>query len=97
VPHLVQVLSDPSAHPKARAEAAVALGEIGDPAAIPAITGALKDEDAGVRRAAVVALAELAGDTHSSRFRHNHPNPTPNPNPNPNPRPNPRPFAGIRQ
>lgn len=50
VPHLVSVLSDAGAHPKARAEAAVALGEIGDPSAVPALVAAAnpdaKDRDA---------------------------------------------------
>ena len=33
------------------------IGEIADAKALPALTAALKDEDAGVRRAAVQALA----------------------------------------
>lgn len=35
VPHLVEILKDPDAQPRAKGEAAVALGEIGDPAAVP--------------------------------------------------------------
>lgn len=46
---------------KARAKAVKELGRVGpaDPAAIPAVTGALKDRDAGVRKAAVLALLNL--------------------------------------
>ncbi|HEX9051663.1 MAG TPA: HEAT repeat domain-containing protein [Anaeromyxobacter sp.] len=40
VPALVEIVKDPGTHPRARAEAAVALGEIGDPAAIPALLAA---------------------------------------------------------
>ena len=47
--------------PKARKKAADVLGNAGlsDRAAIPALAGALKDEDAGVRDAAVLALSKL--------------------------------------
>jgi HEAT repeat protein len=43
---------------KARRKAVVALGHVGaaDPAAIPAVIGAMKDKDPGVRREAIVAL-----------------------------------------
>jgi len=44
VPALVEILKDAGTHPKARGEAAVALGEIGDPAAIPALVAAAKPE-----------------------------------------------------
>jgi HEAT repeat protein len=40
VPALVELLKDRGAHAKAKAEAAVALGEIGDPAAVPALMAA---------------------------------------------------------
>src|SRR5512133_4370030 len=40
VPALVEIVKDAGTHPRARAEAAVALGEIGDPAAIPALVAA---------------------------------------------------------
>jgi HEAT repeat protein len=50
VPYLVEVVSAKSGPARARAEAAVALGEIGDPAAAPALLAALdpaaKDRDA---------------------------------------------------
>ncbi len=46
----------PSALKRALAEA---LGEIGDPRAIPALVGALKDENERVRRAAAVALGRI--------------------------------------
>ena len=43
----------------------MALGEIADERALPALTAALKDEDAGVRRAAIQAIAELSdGEGH---------------------------------
>jgi HEAT repeat protein len=42
VPALVEVVKDADTHPKARGEAAVALGEIGDPAAIPALVAAAR-------------------------------------------------------
>ena len=67
-----------------RRRALMALGEIRDERAIPAITAALKDDDASVRRAAAMALAELAGGGgHAWR----QPNPRPNPNPQPEPEP----------
>ncbi len=40
VPVLAGIVKDAGVHPRARAEAAVALGEIGDPAAIPALVAA---------------------------------------------------------
>ncbi len=40
VPALVEIVKDAGTHPRARAEAAVALGEIGDPVAIPALVAA---------------------------------------------------------
>src|SRR5512133_4206393 len=40
VPPLVDIVKDAGTHPRARAEAAVALGEIGNPAAIPALVAA---------------------------------------------------------
>jgi HEAT repeat protein len=42
VPYLVEILKDADAHPKAKAEAAVALGEIGDPAAVKPLIEAAK-------------------------------------------------------
>ncbi len=44
VPHLVGILKDEGTQPKARGEAAVALGEIGDPAAAPALMAAIRPE-----------------------------------------------------
>jgi HEAT repeat protein len=49
VPALVEVLKD-QGHPKARAEAAVALGEIGDPAAIPALVAAADEKPNATER-----------------------------------------------
>jgi HEAT repeat protein len=40
VPALVEIVKDSGTHARARSEAAVALGEIGDPAAIPALVAA---------------------------------------------------------
>jgi HEAT repeat protein len=42
VPYLVRIVQDPDAHPRAKGEAAVDLGEIGDPAAIPALVAAIQ-------------------------------------------------------
>lgn len=56
VGHWVQALQNPDA--KVRKEAAFKLGNVGptDPAALPALRGALKDRDARVRREAILAL-----------------------------------------
>lgn len=59
VAHWLAELARPDA--RARAKAVRELGRVGsaDPAAIPAVTGVLKDRDAAVRRAAVTALLNL--------------------------------------
>jgi HEAT repeat protein len=44
VPYLVEILKDGDAHPKAKAEAAVALGEIGDPTAVKPLVDAAKPD-----------------------------------------------------
>lgn len=44
VPYLVEVLKDADAHPRAKAEAAVALGEIGDPAAAKPLVDAARPD-----------------------------------------------------
>ncbi len=44
VPYLVELLADADAHPRAKGEAAVALGEIGDPAAAPALVKAIRPD-----------------------------------------------------
>lgn len=44
VPHLVALLKDADTHPKAKGEAAVALGELGDPSAAPALVAAINPE-----------------------------------------------------
>ena len=64
VPALVEILNDRGTHPRARGEAAVALGEIGDPAAIPALVAAIDpaatERDAvELNRHAADALGEL--------------------------------------
>ncbi len=59
VRHWIEALHEPSA--KVRKEAAFKLGNLGltDPASVvPALTGALKDTDAGVRREAILALVK---------------------------------------
>ena len=50
--------------PKARKKAVAALGQVGkaDPAAIPALAGALADADARVRGEAVLALLKIGPD-----------------------------------
>ena len=52
-----------------RTRAIGALGELGDGRAVEAITGALKDADAGVRLRAVRALAELSDGDNGPRPR----------------------------
>ena len=42
-----------------RKEAAIALGEIGDPKAIPLLEGALKDPDPDVRKLTQLALKQI--------------------------------------
>ena len=60
VGHWVRTLQDPI--PKMRKQAAFKLGNVGtsDPVALPALIGALKDRDAGVRREAVLAALDTA-------------------------------------
>jgi HEAT repeat protein len=59
VSHWLDELKKPD--PKARKKAVRELGHVGpaDPAAIPAVTAAVKDKDAAVRREAVLALLNL--------------------------------------
>ncbi len=57
VPVLIVVLLTDSMH--ARKEAAIALGKIGDPAAIPALASSLYDESPWVRIASAEAIAQL--------------------------------------
>jgi TonB family protein len=56
VPGLVKLLSNVKAHPDARAAAAVALGNIDDPAARKALSEATKDTNPEVHGAAMLAL-----------------------------------------
>ena len=51
--------------PGVRIEAAFRLGKFGGVAARPALTAALKDANADVRRLANAALKELAGGGHA--------------------------------
>ena len=62
----VEGLKEPDA--KARKKAVVALGHAAtaDPAALPALTGAVKDRDASVRREAVLALLNLGPDARDA-------------------------------
>jgi HEAT repeat protein len=53
---LIEAMADAAA---VRRQAVRALGEIGDPRAVPALTAALKDEDPRVRRYASKALARI--------------------------------------
>jgi HEAT repeat protein len=59
VAHWVQALQDPDA--RVRKKAAFKLGNVGtaDPAAFPALVGALKDKDAAVRCEAILALVKF--------------------------------------
>jgi len=58
---LIELLSDPQ--PDLRMHAALALGNVGDPAAVPALVAALDDDDANVRFHSIEALGAIgAGD-----------------------------------
>src|SRR5262245_34840571 len=59
VAHWLQELRKPD--PKVRKKAVAALGHVGalDPAAIPALTGAVKDRDTAVRSEAILALLNI--------------------------------------
>jgi HEAT repeat protein len=58
-------LNDPQ--PKVRRVAVLKLGNVGDtdPSAVEALTGALKDKDALVRRDAILAVAKLTKPTEA--------------------------------
>jgi HEAT repeat protein len=66
VSYWVEKLQDRDA--KERKKAVVALGHVGsaDPAAIPAVIGAVKDTDATVRREAVLALLNLGSSAQEA-------------------------------
>lgn len=57
---------DPSA--KVRQYCALILGRIGDPSAVPALTEALSDDDAGVRDRAVGALMQIGEEQAEAAF-----------------------------
>jgi HEAT repeat protein len=59
VPRLLQVLRGRRVDDSVLGAAAVALGQIGDPAAVPRLLKALDDADAGLRRAAAEELGEI--------------------------------------
>src|SRR5438552_19213794 len=66
VSHWVQALEDPDR--QVRLKAVKALGNVGaaDPAAVPALAGAVKDRDAGVRAEAVLALLKIGPDARDA-------------------------------
>jgi HEAT repeat protein len=67
VPMLTDHLAnDPSA--KVRQYCALILGRIGDAEAVPALTNALNDDDAGVRDRAVAALSQIGADEAEGAF-----------------------------
>lgn len=67
VPALTEYLAnDPS--PKVRQYCALILGRIADAAAVPALTNALSDDDAGVRDRAVAALNQIGADEAEEAF-----------------------------
>ncbi len=67
VPKLTEHLtSDPS--PKVRQYCALILGRIADPQAVPALTAALSDDDAGVRGRAVDALRQISDEDAQAAF-----------------------------
>jgi hypothetical protein len=61
---IIEVLDKVGLIPDTHAEAATALGTIGDPLAVPALVRALKDRYSTVRRAAAVALGSI-GDARA--------------------------------
>jgi HEAT repeat protein len=67
VSHWAETLKN-SPNAKGRKEAAFKLGNVGstDPAAFPALIGALKDTDAGVRREAILALVKFGPDAREA-------------------------------
>ena len=70
------VITDSDSNADVRRHVIDALGEIGDVKSLDALTRALKDEDAAVRRHAAAAIAEVSGD---STGPHPHPHPHPHP------------------
>jgi len=67
IPQLSEyMLNDRS--PKVRQYGALILGRIGDPAAVPALTQALSDTDAGTRDRAVGALFEIGDEQAEAAF-----------------------------
>ena len=63
VPALIEFLSNDES-PQVRAWSALILGRIGDPQAVPALTGALSDSDIDIRNRAVAALG-LIGEAEA--------------------------------
>jgi HEAT repeat protein len=66
VGHWVESLRAPD--PRLRREAAFKLGNVGpaDPAALPALTAALRDRDAAVRREAILALLKCGPEAREA-------------------------------
>jgi HEAT repeat protein len=66
VSHWVAAIHDPDPH--VRKQAVFKLGNVGpaDPAALPAVTEALKDTDVAVRRAAILALLKFGSDAKTA-------------------------------
>jgi HEAT repeat protein len=66
VSHWLEALNDPDV--KVRKKAVTALGHVGkaDPAAIPALAGAVSDPDVEVRQAAVLALLNLGPEAQDA-------------------------------
>jgi HEAT repeat protein len=66
VKHWIEALQDPD--PKQRKAAVMKLGNVGttDTAVMPALVGALKDADAGVRCEVILALLKCAPDAQEA-------------------------------
>ena len=62
----IRQLSNPTAG--VRCQAALALGDLGDAVAIPALVGCLRDTGPSVRAAAIEALAKLGATSAASRI-----------------------------
>lgn len=67
IPMLTEHLSEDSSA-KVRQYCALILGRIGDPQAVPALTAALSDSDAGVRDRAITALQQISEEEAEQAF-----------------------------
>ena len=91
---LIAAVGDANA--EVRRRSARALGEIADARALHALTARLKDQDPGVRRAAVQAIAEIRRRTgHLRTSRRTPPDAEPQPKSESEPQSEPRPRGAV--